>query len=202
MHIISPIKGYQDINNCNVLSMKYEDPKYPEGHIFEAKLLPGAKFPERVISKENFEAGKRGGYRGGYRGGRGNFRGNNRNWKPRIGFNPNRSQASLSQSGHRHLNHHLPSNNYSGQNQNNYHQGRNHSNNNYQGGYQNNQRGGYQNNQRGGYQGNQRGGYQGNQRGGYQGNQRGGYQNNQRGGGYPFYRGGHRNNQSQGGGRW
>lgn len=43
-HFISPIKGLQDLNDNKVLSMKFKDPSYPKDHIFQAKLLPGAKY--------------------------------------------------------------------------------------------------------------------------------------------------------------
>lgn len=106
--ILSPVRGLHDVIGNRVLSMKFKDPAYPEKHIFEAKVLPGAKFPEKTVKPEDFEAGQRRSQgRGGYRGRGG--RGGGGNWTPRIGFNPNRTQhASLSPSGHRHLNHNLP----------------------------------------------------------------------------------------------
>merc|ERR1739838_505215 len=165
---------------CNrVLSMKYKDPQYPEGHLFKANVLKGAKFPEKTISDAAFEACARRNNRGGGGGHRGYNGGRGRpNWQPRIGFNQDRERVQLAQSSHRHLNHSLPSRNAS---QQNYQQQPQRA-----GGYQ--QRDGYQQ-QRGGYQ-QHSGGYQQQHSGGYQqqshhrgggGGHRGGYQYPQRG---------------------
>uniref|UniRef100_H2ZND9 5'-3' exoribonuclease n=1 Tax=Ciona savignyi TaxID=51511 RepID=H2ZND9_CIOSA len=94
-----PIQNCLDsIMNNQVLSMAFKDPAYPEGHIFKAKLLPGAKFPPPTVKPQDLRSNDR-----GYRGNRG---GNH--WQPRIGFNQPRSRGGLDQSGHRHIRHHIP----------------------------------------------------------------------------------------------
>ncbi|XP_039259920.2 5'-3' exoribonuclease 2-like [Styela clava] len=88
----SPLEGLESLKCNNVLSMCYKDPQYPEGHIFEAKLLPGAKIPAPSVKPEDWDRYNP-----------------NQGWKPRIGFNPNRTnRAQLDASGHRHLQHNLP----------------------------------------------------------------------------------------------
>ena len=49
---------------CSVI---FKDPQYPLSHVFEAKLLPGATLPDKVLKP------------GGMRGGRGS-------WTPRTSF--------------------------------------------------------------------------------------------------------------------
>jgi len=105
----APLPGLSDVEDNEVLSMSFKDPQYPVGHIFKAKLLPGAKFPPSTVKPEDFHShnNRRGRGRGG---GRGGYHSNNGrdSWQPRIGFNPNRQRMRLDDSGHRHLNHHLP----------------------------------------------------------------------------------------------
>lgn len=80
----SPIRGLIDIHNNRVVTVNYRDPKYPEGHKFEAKRLPGAIDPPNVLAPENRPS----------------------NYRPQIGFNPNFPQASLGDAGHRTVQHH------------------------------------------------------------------------------------------------
>lgn len=79
----SPIYGLDDIYNNKVVTVSYRDPKYPDGFIFEAKVLPGAIEPPNVLAPENRAS----------------------NYRPQIGFNRNFPQASLGDSGHRMVNH-------------------------------------------------------------------------------------------------
>jgi len=186
----SPLQGLCDITCNRVLSMKYKDPQYPEGHLFKANVLKGAKFPEKTISDAAFEACARRNNRGGGGGHRGYNGGRGRpNWQPRIGFNQDRERVQLAQSSHRHLNHSLPSRNAS---QQNYQQQPQRA-----GGYQQRdgyqqQRGGYQQHS-GGYQQQHSGGYQQQHSGGYQQQHSGGYQqqSHHRGGGGGGHRGGY-----------
>lgn len=70
--------------NNRVVTVRYKDPKYEEGHIFEAKRLPGAVDPPNVLAPENRPS----------------------NYRPQIGFNRDFPQASLGEAGHRFVNHH------------------------------------------------------------------------------------------------
>ncbi|CAK8690060.1 unnamed protein product [Clavelina lepadiformis] len=99
-HVSAPLACLEDLKNNCALSMSYKDPVYPDGHVFEAKLLPGARFPEVTVKPRDFS------YKNNR--GRNSFgRQNPRNWQPRIGFDPHRNHQRLHQSSHRHLNHHL-----------------------------------------------------------------------------------------------
>nr|XP_002129696.2 5'-3' exoribonuclease 2 isoform X1 [Ciona intestinalis] len=101
VHAPVPIHNCLDsVMNNQVLSMAFKDPAYPEGHIFEAKLLPGAKFPPPSVKPQDLRSNDRG---GGYRGNRG---GNH--WQPVIGFNHHRSRSALDPSSHRHIRHNMP----------------------------------------------------------------------------------------------
>lgn len=80
----SPIYGLDDIYNNKVVTIRYRDPKYPDGFIFEAKPLPGAIEPPNVLAPEQRPS----------------------NYRPQIGFNRDFPQASLGQAGHRMVNHH------------------------------------------------------------------------------------------------
>uniref|UniRef100_A0A669DQV1 5'-3' exoribonuclease n=1 Tax=Oreochromis niloticus TaxID=8128 RepID=A0A669DQV1_ORENI len=73
-------------NDFHFLSrVKFKDPPYPDGFVFKAVLLPGAKIPSKVLKPEDW------------------VRGNGQPWRPQLGFNPNRQQAHLDQSGFRAL---------------------------------------------------------------------------------------------------
>lgn len=88
----SPLEGIDSIRGNEVLSMCFQDPQYPDGYIFEAKVLPGAKMPPPTLKPGDWERFNP-----------------NQGWKPRIGFNPDRkTRAHLDGSAHRHLNHSLP----------------------------------------------------------------------------------------------
>lgn len=92
----SPIPLLRDISHNSSISIKFKDPQFAEGFVFKAVLLPGAKMPSKVLKPEDYERGNRG------------------PWRPQLGFNPNRQQAHLDQSGFRALGHSLNRN----QNQN------------------------------------------------------------------------------------
>lgn len=80
----SPIYGLDDIYDNKVVTIRYRDPTYPDGFIFEAKPLPGAIDPPNVLAPESRPS----------------------NYRPQIGFTRNIGQASLGDSGHRMVNHH------------------------------------------------------------------------------------------------
>ncbi|XP_041469185.1 5'-3' exoribonuclease 2-like isoform X3 [Lytechinus variegatus] len=65
----SPVPQLRDIPESYVLGVTFRDPTYPQGFIFEAKRLPGAKVPDKVLKPEDFMNAN--GYRGGRGGGRG-----------------------------------------------------------------------------------------------------------------------------------
>lgn len=85
----SPIPMLRDITQNFAIGVKYKDPEYKEEYVFKAVMLPGAKIPNNVLKPEDFERNNRG------------------SWRPQLGFNPNRQQAHLDQSGFRSLNHTL-----------------------------------------------------------------------------------------------
>uniref|UniRef100_A0A8C1WH39 5'-3' exoribonuclease n=1 Tax=Cyprinus carpio TaxID=7962 RepID=A0A8C1WH39_CYPCA len=66
--------------------IKFKDPQYDDGFVFKAVILPGAKIPNKVLKPGDWEQSNRG------------------PWRPQLGFNPNRQQAHLDQSGFRKLN--------------------------------------------------------------------------------------------------
>lgn len=80
----SPIYGLDDIYDNKVVTIRYRDPTYPDGFIFEAKRLPGAIEPPNVLAPEQRSS----------------------NYRPQIGFNRDFPQASLGDAGHRMVNHH------------------------------------------------------------------------------------------------
>lgn len=86
----SPIPTLRDIRSSCAIGIKFQDPQYDDGFVFKAVILPGAKIPSKVLKPGDFEQGNRG-----------------RGWRPQLGFNPNRQQAHLDQSGFRKLNHHV-----------------------------------------------------------------------------------------------
>uniref|UniRef100_A0A8C1ZBR8 5'-3' exoribonuclease n=1 Tax=Cyprinus carpio TaxID=7962 RepID=A0A8C1ZBR8_CYPCA len=65
--------------------IKFKDPQYDDGFVFKAVILPGAKIPNKVLKPGDWEQSNRG------------------PWRPQLGFNPNRQQAHLDQSGFRKL---------------------------------------------------------------------------------------------------
>uniref|UniRef100_A0AAY4CDY5 5'-3' exoribonuclease n=1 Tax=Denticeps clupeoides TaxID=299321 RepID=A0AAY4CDY5_9TELE len=79
----SPIPMLRDISQNSFM-----DPQYKEDYIFKAVVLPGAKIPNKVLKPHDWEQS------------------NHRPWRPQLGFNPNRQQAHLDQSGFRALGQH------------------------------------------------------------------------------------------------
>ncbi|KAK7133989.1 hypothetical protein R3I94_015749 [Phoxinus phoxinus] len=93
----SPIPTLRDIRSSCAIGIKFKDPQYDDGFVFKAVILAGAKIPSKVLKPGDFEQGNRG------------------RWRPQLGFNPNRQQAHLDQSGFRKLNHHVGMNQGAGQ---------------------------------------------------------------------------------------
>ncbi|KAH8305480.1 hypothetical protein KR018_010062 [Drosophila ironensis] len=77
----SPISGQQDIANNQIVTTLFRDPGYDEDFIFEAKRLPNAVDPPKVLPAEQ---GQKHG--------------------PVIGFNSHTNRAYIPDSGHRMLN--------------------------------------------------------------------------------------------------
>ncbi|XP_064394780.1 5'-3' exoribonuclease 2-like [Halichondria panicea] len=50
----SPVPTRPDISKTFVMSSKFQDPHYPPEHIFEAKMLPGAELPDKVLRPSNY----------------------------------------------------------------------------------------------------------------------------------------------------
>uniref|UniRef100_A0A7N8X789 5'-3' exoribonuclease n=1 Tax=Mastacembelus armatus TaxID=205130 RepID=A0A7N8X789_9TELE len=63
--------------------VKFKDPMYADGFVFKAVLLPGAKIPNKVLKPGDWE------------------KGNREPWRPQLGFNRDRQQVHLDQSGFR-----------------------------------------------------------------------------------------------------
>uniref|UniRef100_A0AAY4CDL3 5'-3' exoribonuclease n=1 Tax=Denticeps clupeoides TaxID=299321 RepID=A0AAY4CDL3_9TELE len=78
----SPIPMLRDISQNSAVG-SFMDPQYKEDYIFKAVVLPGAKIPNKVLKPHDWEQS------------------NHRPWRPQLGFNPNRQQAHLDQSGFR-----------------------------------------------------------------------------------------------------
>uniref|UniRef100_A0A8C5BC28 5'-3' exoribonuclease n=1 Tax=Gadus morhua TaxID=8049 RepID=A0A8C5BC28_GADMO len=87
----SPIPSLRDIMTNSAIGVKFLDPQFEGDHVFKAIVLPKAKMPAKVLKPGDWEAGNRNSNRG--------------NWRPQLGFNPNRQQAHLNQSAHRSLGH-------------------------------------------------------------------------------------------------
>lgn len=95
--VTSPIPMLRDIAQNNAIGVKFKDPQYADDFVFKAVLLSGAKMPNKVLKPGDWE------------------RGNREPWRPQLGFNPNRQQAHLGQSGFRALGHSLNRNQHGGQ---------------------------------------------------------------------------------------
>ncbi|KAI7799488.1 5'-3' exoribonuclease 2 isoform X1 [Triplophysa rosa] len=130
----SPIPMLRDNTSNSAIGIKFKDPQYEASYVFRAVVLPGAKMPNKVLKPGDWEQSNRG------------------PWRPQLGFNPNRQQAHLDQSGFRKLNHHVGRNQGpglfgSGPPRGGHHGGRQYSNapppRNYQGNYGSSQRGNY-----------------------------------------------------------
>ncbi|CAL8314988.1 unnamed protein product [Merluccius merluccius] len=83
----SPIPLLRDIMTNSAIGAKFLDPQFAEDFVFKATVLPKAKMPAKVLKPGDWEAGNRG------------------PWRPQLGFNSNRQQAHLNQSGFRALGH-------------------------------------------------------------------------------------------------
>uniref|UniRef100_A0A8C1VWD1 5'-3' exoribonuclease n=1 Tax=Cyprinus carpio TaxID=7962 RepID=A0A8C1VWD1_CYPCA len=81
------IQGILNLDEDPILpdKIKFKDPQYDDGFVFKAVVLPGAKIPNKVLKPGDWEQSNRG------------------PWRPQLGFNPNRQQAHLDQSGFRKL---------------------------------------------------------------------------------------------------
>ncbi|XP_069579796.1 5'-3' exoribonuclease 2 isoform X2 [Brachyistius frenatus] len=92
----SPIPLLRDISESSAIGVKFQDPAFGDGFVFKAVLLPAAKIPNKVLKPGDWE------------------KGNRESWRPQLGFNPNRQQAHLDQSGFRALGHSVNRNQHSG----------------------------------------------------------------------------------------
>ncbi|XP_077443546.1 5'-3' exoribonuclease 2 isoform X2 [Stigmatopora argus] len=85
--LASPIPTLRDITKNCAVGVKFQDPQFAEDFVFKAVILPGAKIPTNVLKPGDWD------------------RRENQPWRPQLGFNPNRQQAHLDQSGFRALGH-------------------------------------------------------------------------------------------------
>ncbi|XP_064599809.1 5'-3' exoribonuclease 2-like, partial [Liolophura sinensis] len=66
----SPIPSHlPDLTENRTITVKYQDPQYEEGYLFQAKVLPNAKMPDKVLKPEDF-----------------NNRHPGHNFRPQLGF--------------------------------------------------------------------------------------------------------------------
>uniref|UniRef100_A0A3Q3LF50 5'-3' exoribonuclease n=1 Tax=Mastacembelus armatus TaxID=205130 RepID=A0A3Q3LF50_9TELE len=79
--VTSPIPMLRDISQNSAIGVKFKDPMYADGFVFKAVLLPGAKIPNKVLKPGDWE------------------KGNREPWRPQLGFNRDRQQVHLDQSG-------------------------------------------------------------------------------------------------------
>lgn len=87
------ITQLHDCTESHVVTVRYRDPKYQEGFIFPARKLETAIDPPKLL-KQGADQG-------------------NPHYRPKIGFNNNRSQfASVGDAGHRTVNHHTSNRNF------------------------------------------------------------------------------------------
>nr|XP_020511151.1 5'-3' exoribonuclease 2-like [Labrus bergylta] len=94
--VASPIPMLRDISQCSAIGVRFKDPQFADDFVFKAVLLPGAKMPNKVLKPGDWERGNRG------------------PWRPQLGFNSNRQQAHLDQSGFRALGHSMNRNQHGG----------------------------------------------------------------------------------------
>nr|KAF7439012.1 hypothetical protein H0235_001403 [Vespula pensylvanica] len=88
--LLSPINGLP-VRNNKVYCVRFRDPKYNSNFIFPTKKLKGVIEPAKVLKPQDFEQMNRN---------------NGNQWRPQIGFTPSTRFASLSEAGHRMLDHH------------------------------------------------------------------------------------------------
>ena len=114
-------KSYTD-EIANAFCLEYFDPEYEKSFVFPAQRLTNAKLPERVLKPEDFQNNRfnnnRNNYQNNYQNSHQNNHGNQQNrgynqnnsnsqyYRPMIGFTRNDPQASLSNAGHRIVEHH------------------------------------------------------------------------------------------------
>uniref|UniRef100_A0A8C4FAH0 5'-3' exoribonuclease n=1 Tax=Dicentrarchus labrax TaxID=13489 RepID=A0A8C4FAH0_DICLA len=87
LYILSHVPMFITLTEGQPSQVKFKDPHYADDFVFKAVLLSGAKMPNKVLKPGDWE------------------RGNREPWRPQLGFNPNRQQAHLDQSGFRALGH-------------------------------------------------------------------------------------------------
>ncbi|XP_018563382.1 5'-3' exoribonuclease 2 homolog [Anoplophora glabripennis] len=89
-YLESPVKDLAPLTDNIVCCVRYRDPKYTRGFIFQARKLKGAKDPPKVLKPSDLAPEQ------------------NRNWRAQIGMAPATQRANLDISGHRMLGHHVP----------------------------------------------------------------------------------------------
>lgn len=51
----TPLAQCHDIPDNQVISVQFQDPQFEKNYLFKAKILKGAKFPDRVLKPEDFD---------------------------------------------------------------------------------------------------------------------------------------------------
>ncbi|KAK7103968.1 5'-3' exoribonuclease 2-like [Littorina saxatilis] len=67
--VMSPLDALEDLTDNKTICIQYQDPTFEANHLFEAKTLPGAVFPGRVLKPEDFNQNNR-----------------NQGYRPQLGF--------------------------------------------------------------------------------------------------------------------
>lgn len=70
----SPVVGLDTVTDNVVCCTRFRDPKYPNGFVFEAIRLKGAKNPDRVLKPGDLNPQE------------------HRNWRPQIGMVPSKTR--------------------------------------------------------------------------------------------------------------
>ncbi|KAJ1155739.1 hypothetical protein NDU88_008468 [Pleurodeles waltl] len=92
--VFSPVPMLRDLTQNSAVSILFKDPQFEEGYVFKAVVLPGAKKAAPTLKPGDWEKSN-----------------NGRNWKPQLGFNPNRKPVHLDSSAFRTLGHVIPKDN-------------------------------------------------------------------------------------------
>lgn len=86
-YLESPVTELPALTDNLAVCVRFRDPCYPQGFIFPAKKLPGAKEPPRVLKPGDLSPES------------------NKNWRPQIGMVPATQRATLGEAGHRMVDH-------------------------------------------------------------------------------------------------
>ncbi|XP_069464167.1 5'-3' exoribonuclease 2 [Ambystoma mexicanum] len=92
--VFSPVPMLRDLTQNSAISIKFKDPQFEEDFVFKAVVLPGAKKAAPTLKPGDWDKSS-----------------NGKQWRPQLGFNPNRKQVHLDSSAFRTLGHVIPKDN-------------------------------------------------------------------------------------------